>query len=533
MFDEKTKKYLAGLLIGMTAVASTACTQKNASTGTASEVKLSGEEIYPIECADELTVWGELNTNLSTLVTNLGETHFAKELQEKTGVKIKFVHPAQGQQTEQFNLMIASNDLPDIVRYNWQAFGAQNAIDSGYILDLNEAIDKWAPNFKKLLSERPDYDKMIKTDEGRYYAFPGLAGDSVNCIYSGPMVRKDWLDKLGMEVPETIDEFETMLKRFKNELNVDIPLSMVYGLLPQTFGPAYGVSHAYYIDDNGKVKFGPAEDAYKEYLTKMHSWYEQGLIDSNIANVDLKTLETNLLNDRVGVTSFTAAGGLGKWMNAKQGSGSSFELVGIPLPVRNKGEHQARYTRDWEYAPSCAYAISTSCKNPELAVRFLDYGYGEEGSMLYNFGTEGVSYNMVDGEPKLTDMILNSEKGTSQALMEYCMGSYSGPFVTDGRLTEQMQSKPIQAREAVITWATDADITTHALPLLSFTKAEQQELAKLGSEFGTYAGEMGLKFIVGTESLDKFDEYQKRIEKFNVARALEIYEQALARYNKR
>jgi len=533
MLNEKARRYLAGLLIGTMAFSMAACNKKEGSTETGNEVKLAAGGVYPIECEDTLTWWGELNLNLSTEVSNLGETNMAKELEKRTGVKVEYLHPAQGQQAEQFNLLIASNDLPDLISYNWQGFGAQMAVDSGYITNLNEPIQKWAPNLSKVLSENAHYDKMVKTDEGTYYVFPTLTDGGAASIYSGPIVRKDWLDKLGMEVPTTIDEFETMLRRFKNELGVDFPLSTVYGMLAQTFAPAYGAGHGWFVGNDGKVHFGPVSPGYKEYLTKMNSWYKEGLLDNNVANTDLKTVETNLLNDRVGATLFNAGAGIGKWMNAKATKDPTFELVGTPVPTMNKGEVQVRFNREWEYIPSVSTAISATCKNLELATRFLDYGYGEEGRMFYVFGTEGVSYNMVDGEPMLTDMIINSEKGISQALTHYCRGSYSGPFVGDSRLTMQMQSKPVQAFEAIQTWNNNVDVVTHSLPPISFTEEEQKELAKLTSEFGTYSAEMILKFIVGIEPLEKYDEYLAQMEKFNIARALEIYDQALSRYTER
>lgn len=128
--------------------------------------------------------------------------------------------------TQEFNLVLASNDLPDVWMNNWLNFpgGPKRAIDQGYILRLNDIIDKYAPNFKKVLQENPQIAKDIRTDEGDYYAFPFIRSE-FDKTYVGPIIRKDWLDELGLPVPETIDEWYTVLKAFKEKKNAAAPLT--------------------------------------------------------------------------------------------------------------------------------------------------------------------------------------------------------------------------------------------------------------------------------------------------------------------
>ena len=101
-----------------------------------------------------------------------------QQREKDSGIHIEFIHPALGQEAEQFNLMIASRDLPDLVEYNWVNYqgGVQKAIDDGVIIKLNDYIDQYAPNFKKTVSDGSKlskiYDKGSKTDEGNYFAFP-------------------------------------------------------------------------------------------------------------------------------------------------------------------------------------------------------------------------------------------------------------------------------------------------------------------------------------------------------------------------
>ena len=104
--------------------------------------------------------------------------------------------------------------------------GPEKAIGDGYILKLNDLIDQHAPNLKKFLQENPDIDKMVKTDNGSYYAFPFIRGDEYLRVFQGPIIRKDWLDELGLPVPETIDDWTAMLRAFKEKKGAAAPFSV-------------------------------------------------------------------------------------------------------------------------------------------------------------------------------------------------------------------------------------------------------------------------------------------------------------------
>ena len=79
--------------------------------------------------------------------------------------------------------------------------GPEKAIDDGVIIAPERYHRQYCPNLKKYLEENPDIDKMVKTDEGHYYAFPFIRGEAGLCYTVGGFIRQDWLDELGLEVP--------------------------------------------------------------------------------------------------------------------------------------------------------------------------------------------------------------------------------------------------------------------------------------------------------------------------------------------
>ncbi|KQX45989.1 extracellular solute-binding protein [Paenibacillus sp. Root444D2] len=500
-----------------------------------------GAVTYPLKVDKTLTYWGELPGNLTGVKAAHADVPFFQDWQKKTGVPLKFLAPPTNQGAQALNVMLASGDLPDMIEFDWQgAFpgGPEKAIKDGYILKLNDTIDKFAPNLKKFLKEHPDVDKQVKTDNGSYYSFPFIRGDDYLRVYQGPIIRKDWLDDLGLPVPQTIDEWYTTLKAFKEKKGATAAFSVVSVPRPfnelgnGAFAGAFGVTRDFYID-NGTIKFGPAEKGYKDFLATFHKWYEEGLIDKNFATADGKALDANMASGATGVTVQNAGGGIGKWQPLITAKDAKGVLIGAPYPVLKKGDIAMYGQKDPANSPGGMVAITASSKNIETAAKLLDYGYSEDGHNYFNFGTEGVSYKMENGYPKYTDLLMkNPDKlAPAQALSLYIRGNYNGPFVQDKRYIEQYLALQTQ-RDAVTTWQ-KTDVDKHKLPPITATPEESTELAKIMTDLNTLVDEMTLKIILGTEPVDSFDKYMEKFKSVKLSRALEIKKASLDRYNKR
>ncbi|NOU88628.1 extracellular solute-binding protein [Paenibacillus sp. LMG 31460] len=496
---------------------------------------------YPLKVDKTLTYWGELSGNLTGVKAAHADVPFFQDWQKKTGVNLKFSAPPTNQADQAINVLLATGDLPDMIEYDWQGKfpgGPEKAIKDGYILKLNDTIDKFAPNLKKFLKEHPEVDKQVKTDNGSYYVFPFIRGDDYLRVFQGPIIRKDWLDDLGLPVPQTIDEWYTTLKAFKEKKGATAAFSVVSVPRPfnelanGAFAGAFGVTRDFFID-NGTIKFGPAEKGYKDFLATFHKWYEEGLIDKNFATADGKSLDANMASGATGVTVQNAGGGIGKWQPLITAKDPKGILIGAPYPVLKKGDIPMYGQKDPASAPGGMVAITASSKNIETAAKLLDYGYSEEGHMFFNFGTEGVAHKLENGYPKYTDLLMkNPDKlAPAQALSLYIRGNYNGPFVQDKRYIEQYLALQTQ-RDAVSTWQ-KTDVDKHKLPPITATPEESTELAKIMTDLNTLVDEMTLKIILGTEPVDSFDKYMEKFKSVKLSRALEIKKASLDRYNKR
>ena len=485
----------------------------------------------------QLTYWVGLDNNAATVVSNLGEVEMVKEWLSKFNIDVTFKHPPAGQEKEQFNLIIASRDLPDLFEYNWLGYpgGPEKAIKDKIIIKLNDLVDQKAPNFKNVLETNELINKQVRTDEGNLYVFPAYSGSKYH-ISGGLVLRKDWLEELNLPVPETIDEWTEVLTKFKTEKGSPAPFTCNSGNILSTegvFNDPFGIGKGFYLE-NGKVQYGPLQPQYKEFLQLMYEWYENGLLDPDFAANNGSAIDSRIIEGQSGALFTYIGGGMGKYLNTMKDD-PTFDMVAAQYPVRNKGEKPRFVLRPWEYRGDGSVAVTTVNQYPERSAELIDYLYSEEGGLLKNFGVEGVSYNMENGYPKYTDLILNNPDGlsVSQALGKYTRGSTPSPGFIDGRYHEQYWQLP-QQKEAGKLWAEVADNALEVLvPPITSLPEEAEEISTIMATVDSYREEMAVKFIMGQESLDHFDKFVAEMEKMNIKRAIELKQAALDRYNKR
>ena len=504
----------------------------------------AAEGVYPLADSPELTYWFELPTNNSTVVQNFEETEFAKALEEQTGIKVTYTHPPAAQAKETFNVLVASNDLPDIIEYRWVTDfpgGVTAALQNKVIISLNDQMADFAPSFTAYLESNPSIDRQIKTDDGIYSVFPFIRGDKYLQTTSGGMVRKDWLDELNLDIPETMDDWEVMLTAFKDEKGATAPYTAVSNNnidnLSNMFSSAYkfrfAASSAVYYMDGNTVKYAPLEPAYKDFLEKMNDWYNKGLIDKNFTLVDRKTLDANILNGTSGACYGPGGGGMGVWMEPGKEQTDTYDLVAVPSPVLNAGDEIEHFGSSYEFTQSSPgmAAITNQCDNVEAAMRLLDYAFSEEGHILYNFGVEGESFEYVAGVPTYTELVMKNPNDLSvaQAMAHYSRANSNGPFAQDPGYLLQYYEMP-QQKDALETWSIGDNRMQTIVPPTSFTQEESSKHAALIADISTYVTEMTVKFVMGAENFDNYDKFVEQLHSMKIDDAIALQQAAVDRY---
>ncbi|THF76754.1 extracellular solute-binding protein [Cohnella fermenti] len=521
----------------------------SSSSPVASEQPANGTEAEALPIVSEpltLTYFTQLAANAAPVVKDYNEIAAYQELEKRTGIHIEWKHPVAGQEAQQLSLMMASGNPTDIIEYNWTdgyPGGAAKAIAEGNAIRLNELIDQYAPNFKKLLEEHPEYKKMITNDDGDIYAFPFLRGDPSLLTSAGLWIRQDWLDKLGLKMPVTVEDWHTVLKAFKEQ---DPNGNGKADELPFNFGQpnankfwfdrtsafigAWGIGTGFY-QENSQVKYGAIQPEFKSFLQTLQTWYKEGLIDPDYALTDSKAMDAKITGNLLGAGFASIGGGIGRLYQLMADIDPSYKVLGAPLPVLEEGDTLQLMQRDFPYTGLGA-SITAANKHPIETVKWMDYKYGEAGSLLMNFGIEGVSYNMVDGNPQYTEAVTKAPDNLSfaQALSKYALPAANGAFVQDKRYFDQFAGLPIQ-QESMKNWMQGG--TEKMMPPVSVTADESARFASVMNDVNTYIAEMFDKFVMGSEPIENFDKYVKTLKSMGIDDAISIEQAALDRYNSR
>lgn len=535
---------LAVMLVLVVAACSSTDTDKEEANGvgeTKQEGNASNEASDPGEVGypESISYWVALNGNAGATMVDYNEMAAYKVMKEITGTNVEFQHPPAGQEQDQFSLMFSSGDLPDLVETNWLGVnvpgGPDNAINEGRILRLNELIEAHAPNLTRILDENPEWRKMITSDAGNIYTFPFIRGDEMLLTVHGPALRQDWLDQLGLDMPTTLEEWETVLTAFKeqdpngNGVADEIPFLLEMGAINygHAFIGAFGMTNGFY-NDGGTIKFGPIEPEFQTFLTMLNRWYENGLIDQDYASSDGQLRDAKVSNNELGAYVTYAGSGIGRMNGLVRESNPAFQLMPAPYPKLNADADLPIGQQDPVFSGN-GVAISTKASNPEEIVKWLDFKYGEEGHMLFNFGVEGESYEMVDGVPTYTDIIMNNPDGlpVTQAMARYFRAVFSGPMVQDKGYIEQYYEMPEQ-KQALVNW-TQAN-HDKLMPPVTLTAEENTRYSSIMSEVNTHRDEMIDRFIMGASPMAEFQAFVDALVGMGIEEAIEIQQAAFDRY---
>ena len=548
------KRRTVAMMLGATMLVSNfSCLAVSASEGNdqanaavdVEEMKKSGlSDMFPLEEPVTLTYYIRENGAMSATMESYADVEFFKELEELTNVHIEWNHNTSN---ENFALMIASGQLPDMINWNLgnAAGGVEALLEDGVIMDLTELMPEYAPNYYAWMQANPEEDKAFKTDSGNYYQFVNFNAnwDDLSMVYFkilGPQIRKDWLDKLGLDMPTTTDELYEVLKAFKEndmdgdgDLTNEIPMAVVGGEkglteTMYTLAGSFGTRNDFQMMD-GEIVYGPITDNFKEYLTYMHKLYSEGLINSDFA-VNTEGFDS-VVQGTAGFAINSMGSGLIATRELLKSKDPDSDYVSVPWLIGPHGDQCL--TTDSNVNPR-GTAITTACENPEIALAWLDYAYSYAGSMASTYGIEGKSYEFVDGEPTILDAVKQNDNGWSeeQSISRWMLGSINYPNARDKHFYEQINLNEDYKVEIQTNWnLATGDIT---LPPLILTTEESNTYSNVMADLSTYVSECLLKFIVGDMDLEKdWDTYVANVEGMDLEKALECKKAAYERYQSR
>ncbi len=480
---------------------------------------------------ESLTMFAISNSNVTDYIGDLNNHQIYMAAEEITGVTVDIQTYQQETSTEQFSLVLASGDYPDMVRSGVYPSGISAAFEEDIIIDFADYLE-FAPNYADILDNNPGVAQDAKTDDGNIlslYYLNAYLGKFEVPITEGPVIRKDLLEDAGLDSPTSVEELHDVLTALKSAYDLDDPLYLgntVFAASGFLMG-AYDVSAELYQVD-GVVKYGPLEEGFRSYLETMIAWYQEGLLNADFYSYDDNPMSTvtegKKVNGDIGVFAAPAA-------NLSAYCSDAAYYTGMQILPNADGENHLTSTTK-VVDTSKGMTITTGCENVELAVQWCDFWYSEEGQLLSNYGLEGVTFTYdAEGNPHWTELLTANADGMSLGIARQVYTTLTQqPGVCPKEI--EMDLLDENALASVEIWGSSGD-GDYTMPNVSLTSEESARAAQIFSDIDTLNNETWFKILLGQQSIDTWGDYLASIREMGIDEYIAIYQTALDRYNQR
>ena len=395
--------------------------------------------------------------------------------------------------------------------------------------------------------------------DGTIAAFCHVEESTARNAYSGYAIRKDWLDRLNLEVPTTIDELHDVLAAFKaqdangnGDPNDELPMSDRVSLnLIKELGSAWGLIYNYpQLDpETGKVTYWTEINDgqnFRDFTMTMRKWYAEGLIDPSFTSNTQTEINSQVTSDIQGFwhTNTNRFPGYYTLLKNTVASYADSEKVKLePLPrfpyqYAKEGTEAKRYTqavnlKNWAAAAEGNVITSAAVKAGKVdkILELFNYMYSEDGTTLISWGVEGVSFDYdADGNKVWKDVVLNNEGGlSSDTVMQYCIptrGEFPKIMDLEAWMTVDCASEDGK-RELDYNYGADKDLI---IPNILLTGEDAETYTMIMNDVNTAIAETFLSVIIGNKDEGAIDELFKTIDNMGIKQAMDIYTKVYENY---
>ncbi len=343
------------------------------------------------------------------------DKEMTKKITEETGIPIEWQEiPADGS-AEKINLMLTSGEYPDVF---WNGISSDMAVqysDQDIFVPTEDLIDQYAPKLAQIFKDHPQYKQGSTTPNGHSYGFPYIEEMHGLVLTPGPfMINKAWLDKVGKQMPATVEEFVDCMRAFKEagDLNGngeadEIPYALEFGnddgfgsfdsfyYFTGAFGMADSVcsgnataNHLRLID--GKIVFAAADASFRKTCDFFHDMYAEGLIDPD--SFAPSGTGTPLYINKLAQPD-AVIGAFQCWTPRDNIVDLDVREEYVPLPRLSGPEGKCGNVLNYsEMQDTSMVAITDKCEYPEVIAALVNYCMDPEISITLNWGAIGYTY---------------------------------------------------------------------------------------------------------------------------------------------
>lgn len=519
-------------------------------------VETSKAGIFPI--TDEVVtfdVWMEGGTD-----QDWTDNGWLKEVEGITNIAINIIPSSSADALTKRNLLLASGDYPDIFLTDWgctftQADVMQFGVKEEILVPITDWIDEYGTELPALFEYNPLFKTTSTAPNGEIYGVARFS-ECYHCsAYPKMYIRTDWLDKLGLEMPTTTEEFREVLKAFvtqdpngngeADEIGVTGATTwntmLEYCLLGWSFQnikPDFWL----FLDENGEVAFAASTDAYRDGLRYIKSLYDEGLIDpAAFSQKDDQMAQTVRQDPKIVGAYVCDHVGMGV-SSTDYDEYKNYQIM-MPLEGPSGFRRQPQNANEGEVQGFHA-VITDACEYPEAAFRWIDYQLSEDSMVKKGWGKEGVGWEVA---PEGTlDLFGNQAKwirlDTNEATAPEAYAEnrayqfWIGPQadIAARRLAQLPAVDDIYLPENY-----EQRITLDTVPLTEFidpvrlpatlfvAEADSDEFNEIKTNLKDFVRKTCVQFIIGERDIEEgWDAYLGELANFKVDRYVEIYSAA-------
>lgn len=489
-------------------------------------------------------------------VSDYVDNAYTNYIEENTGVEIEFVSfsSTASEYRQQLALIASSNDdFPDVL-LGFNALGnrAVNQYgEDGYFLDLTDLIEKHADEYKAHYAELSDKVKelvdlkMVNQNDGKIYGMPMVTQVLIDNIQSLLFINQTWLDAVGMSAPTTVDELYNVLKAFatkdpnKNGIADEIPMlggTMIsdYVINAYTY---FEEAHPYNVE-NGKVYAPYKTDEFRDALRMLNRMCEEGLYSDMSFTVTSNTELKNLYTPASG----TATVGIiaGHPSNKTNTSSAVLDEYVALAPLADQ-TGKGGYLVVSEDTVSLTAFITKDCKDPEMAMEFIDFFYQDETIKRGRHGEKDVDWEVGSGMDiygnEVTTVTLNEEAffdGSQTWGINACGIHTADNYNRVASEEENAGGRTSKLLAGSYSLISQYPIKADTIRNLEYTNEEDDIKEQYESTINNYVKEQINLFIMGSIDIDSdadWNAYLKQIDAINFADVLGIKQSAYDRIN--